>query len=307
MPPAAAKRHATWHDAGVTTVGIIGGGKAAMLHADTALQMREIELVGVGGRPGTADRIAADAGVPDLALPLICEADVVIIAVPPSEVAGVTRLIGNEVLGGAPVRAVMIEPPLRLLPEIPIPTVLAANLLHAPVVKQALRAIGSMQAPHHLQLRVRQPVPSWGAHGTPAFGGPLHDPGVRLASLLLAAAAETAVHAEQVDIDGGIHAAIELESGRRAGLDVAWVEGSSRIELEAADDDGVLLLTIDPLPRLEVDGHPIDPPDLHPLEALGFVGQLDRLSRTADGAAPWPPAATGLAIEALFGLSTDSH
>ncbi len=306
-PPVAASRRPPWHDAGVTTVGIIGGGKAAMLHADTALQMGEIELVGGGGRPGTAGQLAEDAGVPDLALPLLCEAEVVIIAVPPSEVAGVTRLVGNEVQGGAPVRAVLIEPPLRLVPELSIPTVLAANLLHAPVVKQALRAIGTMKAPHHLQLRVRQPAPTWGAHGTPAFGGPLHDPGIRLASLLLAAAAETAVHVERVDIEGGVHAAIELESGRRAGLDVAWVEGSSRIELEAADDGGVLLLTLDPLPRLEVDGRPIDSPDLHPLEALGFVGQLDRLSRTADGATPWPSTATGLAIEGLFGVSADHH
>lgn len=307
MLPAAVKWRPTCDDAGVKTLGIIGGGKAAMLHADAALQMREIELVGVGGRPGTAGRLASDAGVPDLALPLICEADAVIVAVPPSEVAGVARLVSNEVLGGAPVRAVMIEPPLRLLPEMPIPTVLAANLLHAPVVKQALRAIGTMQAPHHLELRVRQPVPSWGAHGTPAFGGPLHDPGVRLASLLLAAAAETAVHVEQMDIDDGIHATIELESGRRVGLDVVWVEGSSRIELEAADDGGVVLLTLDPLPRLEVDDRPIDPPDLHPLEALGFVAQIDRLSRTAGGVAPWPSTATGLAIEALFGLSVDGH
>ena len=284
----------------MTTVGIIGGGKAATLHADAALQMHGIELIGVGGRPGTAAQLAADAGVSDLPLPDLCAADAVIIAVPPAEVSGVAGLVANEVVGGAPLRAVMIEPPLRSLPEMPVATVLAANLLHAPVVKQALRAIGAMQAPHHLQLRVRQPAPTWGAHGTPAFGGPLHDPGIRLASLLLAAAAETAVYAERVEIEGGVHAAIELESGRRAGLDVAWVEGSSRIELEAADDGGVILLTLDPLPRLEVDGRPIDPPDLHPLEALGFVGQLDRLGRTANGAAPWPSTGTGLAIEALL-------
>lgn len=284
----------------MTTVGIIGGGKAATLHADAALQMNGIELIGVGGRPGTATQLAADAGVQDLPLPGLCEADAVIIAVPPSEVGGVAGLVANEVVGGAPVRAVLIEPPLRSLPEMPVSTVLGANLLHAPVVKQALRAIGALQAPHHLQLRVRQPAPTWGAHGTPAFGGPIHDPGIRLATLLLAAAAETAVHVERVEIDGGVHAAIELESGRRAGLDVAWVEGSSRIELEAADDGGVILLTLDPLPHLEVDGRTIEPPDLHPLEALGFVGQLDRLSRTVSGAAPWPPIATGVAIEALL-------
>ena len=288
------------HDAAVTTIGIIGGGKAATLHADAALQMRGVELIGVGGRPGTADRLAASAAVPDLALPALCEANLVVIAVPPPEVTTVAELVAKQILGGAPVRAVMIEPPLRSLPQLSVPTVLAANLLHAPVVKQALRAIGSMHTPHHLQLRVRQPKPTWGAHGTPAFGGPLHDPGIRLASLLLAAASEAAVHVEQIEIEGGVHAAIELASGRRAGLDVAWLEGSSRIELEVADDGGVILLTLDPLPRLEIDGRQLELPDLHPLDALGFVGQLDRLRRTADGAEPWPSVATGLAIEALL-------
>lgn len=271
-----------------------------MLHADAALQTRDIDLIGVGGRPGSATELAANAGVPDLPLPGLCEADAVIVAVPPSEVAAVIGLVDNELVGGAPVRAVLVEPPLRSLPDLPIPVVLGANLLHAPVVKQALRAIGAMKSPHHLQLRVRQPPPTWGAHGTPAFGGPLHDPGLRLVPLLLAAAAEPAVHVEQVEIEGGVHAAIELESGRRVGLDVAWVEGSSRIELEAADDGGVILLTLDPLPHLEVDGRVIDPPDLHPLEALGFAAQLDRLARTADGAEPWPDIGTGLAIEALL-------
>jgi len=289
----------------VTTIGIIGGGRAATLHADAALQMRRIDLIGVGGRPGSADRLASDAGVSNLALPLLCEADLVVIAVPPSEVSDVAGLVANEILRGSPVRAVMIEPPLRSLPVLSVPTVLAANLLHAPVVKQALRAIAAMQAPHHLQLRVRQPAPTWGAHGTPAFGGPLHDPGIRLAPLLLAAAAETAVHVEQVEIGGGVHAAIELESGRRVGLDVAWTEGPAQIELEVADDGGVILLTLDPFPRLEIDGRHIEPPDLHPLDALGFVGQLDRLSRTADGADPWPSTATGLAIEALFDLAAN--
>jgi hypothetical protein len=82
---------------------------------------------------------------------------------------------------------------------------------------------------------------------------------------------------------------------------VAWADGSSRTELEAADGDGALLLRLDPLPSLEVDGHRLQPPDLHPLEALGFVHQIERLIRTTEGAAPWPDAAVGMSIEALLG------
>ncbi len=300
VQPAAAQRVRPCHDATVTRIGIIGGGKGATLHADAVLHTRA-ELVGVGGRPGTASELAAVADVPDLSLEELCAgSDALIVAVPPAAVGEVLDRIGDAVAGGAGVRAVLVEPPLRRLPELPIPTVLGANLLHAPVVRQALREIAVMREPHHLQMRIRQPAPDWGAHGTPAFGGPLHDPGLRLAPILLSAAAETAVHVEVADIPNGAHAAIELESGRRAGLDVAWAPGSSRIELEAADASGVILLSLDPLPRLEIDGRPLDPPELHPLEALGFLQQIDRFVRTVDGAEPWPAASVGLAIEGLF-------
>lgn len=298
--PAAAPTAKPCHDAAVTTVGIIGGGRGAALHADAAIHTGGVELIGVGGRPGSAGELARDAGVPDLPLAALCEADAVVVAVPPPAVEPTLRLIENEAQGGARVGAVLVEPPLRSLPAGTIPTALGANLLHAPVVKQALREIAAMANPHHLQLRCRQPAPTWGTHGSAAFGGPLDDPGVRLASLLLAAAGEPAVHVERTEIAGGVHAALELESGRRAGLEIAWVPGSSRTELEAADGGGVVLLTLDPLPRLEIDGTAVESPDLHPLEALGFVAQIDRLARTAAGAAPWPEAATGSAIEALL-------
>ena len=62
----------------------------------------------------------------------------------------------------------------------------------------------------------------------------------------------------------------------------------------------MILLTLDPLPRLEIDGRPIEPPDLHPLDALGFVQQIDRLTRTVSGADAWPDISIGLGIEALF-------
>ncbi|MEM9464999.1 MAG: Gfo/Idh/MocA family oxidoreductase [Actinomycetota bacterium] len=285
----------------MTSIGIIGGGKGATLHADAVIHTRGAELVGVGGRPGSAEELAAVADAPDRSLPDLCaDADAVIVAVPPPEVGGVLEAIGAEVERGARVKAVLVEPPLRDIPVLSIPVVLGANLLHARVVRQALREIAAMHEPHHLQMRIRQPRPDWGAHGTPAFGGPLHDPGLRLAPVLLSAAAEPAVHVEVADIANGVHAAIELESGRRAGLDVAWTDGSSRIELEAADAAGVILLQLDPLPHLEIDGRTIEPPELHPLEALGFVPQIDRLGRTAAGAAPWPDVSVGTAIEALF-------
>ncbi|MEO0494404.1 MAG: hypothetical protein AAF081_13430 [Actinomycetota bacterium] len=285
----------------MTRIGIVGGGKGATLHADAIIHTRGADLIGVGGRAGTAGELAAVADAPDLPLAELCDgAEALIVAVPPPEVAGVVSAIDEHRAAGAGVKVVLVEAPIDELPSVDVPVALAANLLHAPVVRQGLREIAKMREPHHLQMRIRQPRPTWGAHGTPAFGGPLHDPGLRLAPVLLSAAAEAAVHVEVADTDDGAHAAIELESGRRCGLDVAWSEGSATIELEAADDGGVILLTLDPLPRLEIDGRTIPAAEMHPLEALGFVGQIDRLATTAAGAAVWPDAAIGASITALF-------
>ena len=175
-----------------------------------------------------------------------------------------------------------------------MPVALGANLLHAPVVRQGLREIAKMREPHHLRC-VRQPKPDWGLTDS-AFGGPLHDPGLRLAPVLLSAAAETAVHVEVVDTEHGVHAAIELESGRRCGLDVAWVEPVRPRSRSRRPMTAVILMTLDPLPRLEIDGRSIPVNELHPLEALGFVPQIDRLAKTVAGAAVWPDAAIGSSI-----------
>ena len=288
----------------MTRIGIIGGGKGATLHADAIIHTCGADLIGVGGRPGSAGELAAVADCPDLPLDDLCTgADALIVAVPPPDVAGVLAAIDDRIADGADVKAVLVEAPFDVLPQLRVPVALGANLLHAPVVRQGLREIAKMREPHHLQMRVRQPKPDWGAHGTPAFGGPLHDPGLRLAPVLLSAAAETAVHVDVVDVvddEHGVHAAIELESGRRCGLDVAWVEGSATIEIEAADDGGVILMALDPLPRLEIDGRSIPANELHPLEALGFVPQIDRLAKTAAGAAVWPDASIGSSIVGLF-------
>ena len=74
---------ATWHDALVTRIGIIGGGKGATLHADAIIHTRGADLVGVGGRPGTAGELAAVAACPDLSLDDLCTgSDALIVAVP---------------------------------------------------------------------------------------------------------------------------------------------------------------------------------------------------------------------------------
>ena len=126
---------ATWHDALVTRIGIIGGGKGATLHADAIIHTRGAELVGVGGRPGTAGELAAVANCPDLSLDDLCAgSDALIVAVPPPDVGGVLTAIDDRSTDGADVKAVLVEAPFDELQELPVPVALGANLLHAPVV-----------------------------------------------------------------------------------------------------------------------------------------------------------------------------
>jgi len=291
------------HDATVTTIGIIGGGQAATLHADAALQTRGVELIGVGGRPGSATRLATQAGVPDLPIAGLCEADAVIVAVPSSAVTPVLALVDNEVEGGAPVRALLVEAPVPGDASSRIPTQLAANLLHAPAVRRGLRAVEAMDRPHHLTLRVREPRARHRGPGLPTLPGPLFAPGLRVLPLLLSAAAEPASgwKVERSEPTAA-QATVHFASGRIATVEAEWSDGSARTELEVADGRGVTTIVLDPLPRVEVDGGRLDEPDRPPLEALGFIAQTDRLAKVATGlATPWPDLEVGTALRAMTG------
>ena len=64
------------------------------------------------------------------------------------------------------------------------------------------------------------------------------------------------------------------------------------------------------MPVAEIDGTPVGSPvdSSHPLAALGFVAQIERLARVAAGEArPWPDlavASSALAVAAAASLST---
>lgn len=284
----------------MVTIGIVGGGRAATLHADAVLHSRGAELIGVGGRPGRATDLATNAGVPDAPIDDLCCADAVIVAVTPGAIPDVVAAINGAIARHSTPRAVLVEGPVPVDIAIGTAAMVGSNLLHAPVVRQALREIATM-SPHHLELRARQPAPHHGDTGA-RVEGPLLDPGARLAAVLLAAAGEPALSATVTGSPDTSRVGFALQSGRSCTLDVGWSAASARTELEVADRGGVVSLTCDPLPRLEIGGEPVAAPDLHPLEALGFVGQIDRLVKVAQGRAdPWLDLAVGSAIRALLG------
>lgn len=281
----------------MTKIAIVGGGNAATLHADAALRARGVELLGVGGRPGTAARLAEQAGTDDLPLDALCRADAVVVAVPPDEISPVLRLVEHEIAQGAPVGALLIEGPVSDPLSPSIPAQLGANLLYAPGVRRGLRAIDSMTNPHHLVLRTREPRPHWNVGPL----GPIRAPGLRVLPLLMSAAGEAATEWVLTKADSAVaNATIGFASGRAATIEAQWSDTAARTELEVADQHGVTVITVDPLPRLEIDGHPVDVPAVEPIEALGFVAQIERLAQVAAGrVAPWPDLSVGSALWTL--------
>ncbi len=284
----------------MTRIGIIGGGHGAALHAQAALLCDRIELVGVGGGSSSATELASAAEVPDLSLDAILDrSDAVVVAVPPARTPEVIDALVGEV------GAVLVEAPVPAdLPDPGCPAMIGANLLHAPTVRRAMRAIGDLESPHHLVLRSSQPAPTWGGHGSLAFGGAGLDPGARLAPVLFAATGE-AINSAAARITEGPVTGVEesatitltLPSGRAARLESKWAPGSARAELEVASDEGVALVSFFPEPELEIDGVPMTAPQGHPLVDLGFVAQLERLAGLPDrSATPWLDLATGRAI-----------
>lgn len=285
----------------MTRIGIVGGGRAATLHAEAARAARGVTLVGVGGRsPGTAGPLTDALGVPDLPLvDLAAAADGLVVAVPPPAVAGVVERVPDDL-------PLLIESPGAVPADRPS-TMTAVNLLHAPTVAAGLRAIAELGPVHHLVLRGRGPRPSWGAHRDSAWGGVVVDPHAATVPVLLAAAG-----APVVDVTGrvegpfGLPAAVDLglalADGRSARLDVAWTDDpSAGVELEAAGATGVVTLRLLPHPDLEIDGRPATEPEgsgaAEPLVALGFVAQMARFAGVIRGDRPaWPPVTVGGAV-----------
>jgi predicted dehydrogenase len=268
------------------------------MHAEAILNTRAATLVGVGGRATTGAALGAAANVPHLDLEsLISASDALVIASPPDTVADIVATIGNRV------RALLIESPLPLSLVTPaIPTMVAANLLHAPTVRSGLGAIAGMKA-HHLQLRSTQPRPTWGSHGTDVGNGPLLDPGARLLPVLLAAAGASVVSSERRKVGPAEDYAVSLvlADGRTVEMQSSWAPGAVTAELEAADTGAVVQISFFPFPRLEIDGRPIEPEETTPVRSLGFVNQIERLARVAKGdAEPWLPLASGQGIRTLL-------
>jgi hypothetical protein len=284
----------------VTRIAIVGGGRAATLHAEAAVATAGVDLVGVGGRPGSAETLAAAAGVPDLPLAeLAARADGLVIAVPAGAVPEVVAALPADL-------PVLVESPVPLaLAGVERPRAMtAANLLHAATVKKGLRAIAGLGHAHHLVLRGRA-IRRDGASDLFA------EPFAGAWPVLLMAAGAPVVAVAATRTESTARAVLTLDDGRSPSAQFEWIGADDAVtagtELEAAGATGVVTIGLWPTPRLEIDGREIADAEEHPLVALGFAEQIRRFAAMCDGRVePWPPLSVGLGVSALTAAANRS-
>ena len=283
----------------MTKLAIIGGGKAAVIHAESSRAIPGVQLIGIGGRsPGRASAVATALGCDELTVDgMIRRADMLVVAVPPSETEGVLAQI-------PPDRPIIVESPVgassvavnRDRPN----AMLGANLLHTQIVRQGLASISELDDAHHLLLRATGVRPSW-LRGPAEGHGVVLDLGGRLLPVLLAAAGRPVMEVSaKLDLHGsdgaGAELDLRLDDGRLVRAELCHTDEATTADIEAASATGVVSLGLWPFPVLEVDGTEISSARSDPtLHALGFVSQLQRLTAVAKGeASPWPPLDSGV-------------
>ncbi len=306
----------------MTSISIIGAGRAAGVHAAAFPLATDVDLVGIAGRRiGQAAELARQAEVAELTFDdAIARSNAVVVAVPPADTPAVLDAIGSRVA------AVLVETPSapsspELDDRIDRPrTMIGANLLHAPATRRTLSEIARIDHPHHFTLRSQGPRPDWGCHGTPRFGGGvLLDPGCRLLAVLLAAIAAPVVSviakvrsdAQQIDTSASLRLLTDQAEQPEITIQIGWGDDGPTTSLEVAGDEAVIQLELSPPPTLEINGEPVSLPGSgNPFVDLGYAAQITRLGAVARGdAAPWPEyqLASGLLDIASAAAFSSTH
>ena len=293
-----------------------GAGWISAVHAMAVEAQRDSRVMAVASRTrSVAETRAEQYGAVAVEYDeLPAGADIVIVATPPARHA-VDAL--RAMAGGA---AVVVEKPLcatldhadRLVRVVEAGGMLtyAENLLFGEPVSQALSEIAVLGPLRNLTARALQPRPTWGDFTRRHWGGGVFfDLGVHpLALVLRAAGSATPVGVraryeagDDVEVEDWASVDIRFDSGLVANIEVSWRAEQPTWDLQAASDDGVVVLGLLPDITLERDGEPHEvpvtsDPDRPPqLDAFGYVEQL----RQAEAA--WRVGRSPLVSDVHFG------
>jgi predicted dehydrogenase len=302
----------------VTSLAFAGAGWVTAVHGLAAAGVADLDVTQVASRtPEAADKRARQVGARAATYgDLPGDADAVLVATPPHlhrrEAARAVEA-GAAALVEAPLASTLADADaLVALGEGGGRVAYAENLVHAPPVAEAVRAVRRIGDLTFLEVRMsqgrpdrrNQTQPSWG--GGALFGLGCH--AVALALLLAAPARVVEVEAQlsatggmQVDDDAQV--TLVFDSRLRAQVRASWRGAAPTWDAQAAAAEGAVRLELVPEPAVEINGVPLPlspppsglaSPQLH---HLGYAGQLAAF--VADVEAGRPPrsgAAFGRAV-----------
>jgi len=282
-----------------TTLALAGAGWVATVHGLAAQAFDDVTITRVASRhDDSAQRRAEQVGAAACRYDdLPGGADAVIVATPPSLHR---REAERAVAGGA-----------IALVETPIATTLAdadaivelagrgrvaygENLVHSPVVADAVqvcRRIGEMT---HLEVRFAQGLPESSPERLdPAWGGGvLLDLGIHALAVAVLMAAPARVVAVEADLAAGDALAVDddatvtlvFDTGLRAAVRATWRAAAPTWDAQAASATSAMRLELVPEPTVELNGAPLrlpSPPSGLATDQLHHLGYLDQLSAVA--------------------------
>jgi predicted dehydrogenase len=286
-----------------TTVAFAGAGWVTVIHGMAAATFDDVRVGPVASRnPDNAARRAAQAGGRVVRFDELPDgADAVVVATPP---AHHRREAERALAAGA---AVLVETPLAATLADADALVAASetgrvgygeNLVHSPVVAEAVAACRRMGDVTHLEVRFAQARPEGGTdRTTPAWGGGAgFDLGVHalaLALLMAAPARVTGVTAHlmasgDVEVDDDATMSLSFDSGLTAQIRATWRAAAPMWDAQAASATSAVRVELVPEPTVEVNGRAMSlprPPDGLPTEQLHHLGYLDQMGALAADAA----------------------
>lgn len=275
---------------------LAGAGWISAVHGLAVAAQREGRVTAVASRTlESAQARAAETGAVVVSYEeLPAGADIVIVATPPARHA-VDAL--RAMAAGA---AVVVEKPLcttlddadRMVRVVEAGGLLtyAENLLFGEPVSRALSEIASLGPLGHLSARAVQPRPTWGDFTERHWGGGvLFDLGVHPLALVLRAAGTASPvgvsarfeSSDDIAVEDRADVVVRFDTGLTATVEVSWCHPQPAWNLQAASDDGVVVLELLPDINLERSGEPIalpvpdqDAPYPPQLDQFGYVDQL---------------------------------
>jgi predicted dehydrogenase len=283
----------------VTSLAFAGAGWVTAVHGMAAAALDDVRVVHVASRRGvSAGRRAEQTGAAACRYEdLPGDADAVVVATPP---VVHRREAERAADGGA---AVLVETPLAAtLDDADRIVALSAraqvtygeNLLHSPVVAEAVSACRRIGPLTHLEVRLAQGRPDGGEQRLDASwgGGALFDLGVHALAVALLAAAPARVVAVRADLSVGEGLEVDddatvwltFETGLSAQVRASWRAAAPTWDAQAASPTAAVRLELVPGPSVELNGValrlPPPPGDVASpqLHHLGYIDQLATLA-----------------------------